>query len=739
MVPAGPQGGSRPTLRAGWVADIVPFVLLAAATTISCYVFVAPGHPLTVDAWPHLSRTKMVYEALRSGHSPFWSFMFYSGYPALRFYSPLFYFAGGVLTLATRGDVWLALRILLVSLQVLSVGAMFLLLWRRTRDIQAASLGSLVYVFVPWRAYLLGGYAHYPQALTYVWLPLMFFFLDRLMDRRERRDALMLGLVVVLSLLSHMIYAAASVAFLCPVFLLGFPKSAPEGGPIPRSSFLVPRLILSAVAALGLSAFFLIPFLTEYRGRAFPLPPVAFGNPDLRAALGILPRSQAGSGGYLGATVLALLLLAVAATRFVTRRRYALSLVLCLVLSLLYVFILPQFGSVGSALALHLPPGRFLIFFLFFAAYLIGSAWPAWKERVGLFRKYQLLAFVVLVVLVTLDCTGGNLLHYYYPKQRFLAARPGVYTRIAEGDHSKILDLTVLSDRVDDYMRTEAYPAMGFMFGDLATPLGSFYHQFAPRTMLYCYPWIATAAADLGDTTTQVVSARARKALALMGVSHVLIYPKSLRSPSRGDTSHVTLLLEDGFDWDSRFVVPGQRPFLVFGATGYGMVLASNRIRPVPVERAIPAGTLSIADDWQALLDSVSLNDTLLGLSCIPVTTRAQPDSLPGRPGLKVTATSIRNQDVTVRLTASCGCFLRLAVSYYPELRVTIDGDAAKFRETKDHFIYLRCPGGTHVVTVTAPLTPIRRWTLAVSALAAILVILGLVLPERRLPQPIER
>src|SRR5512143_3728283 len=78
-------------------ATAIPLFLLAAGTAVSCYVFVASGHPLTVDVWPHLSRMKMVYEALREGHSPFWSFMFYSGYPALRFYSPLFYFTGGVI------------------------------------------------------------------------------------------------------------------------------------------------------------------------------------------------------------------------------------------------------------------------------------------------------------------------------------------------------------------------------------------------------------------------------------------------------------------------------------------------------------------------------------------------------------------------------------------------------------------------------------------------------------------
>jgi hypothetical protein len=706
--------------------------LLAAATLISCYVFVAPGYPVTADAWPHLSRTKIVYEALREGHSPFWSFMFYSGYPALRFYSPLFYFAGGVLALATRGDILLASRVLLVSLQVLSVCAMFLLLRRRTRDIQAASLGSLVYVFVPWRAYHLGGYANYPQAMIYLWLPLMFLFIDRLMARPNRRAALMLGLIIALSLLSHVIYAAAAVAFLCIVLLLGFPQSTP------RRAARVPvaLLVVSALAALALSAFFLVPFLVEYRSHAFLQPSLLVAAPDPRAALGFLSRLQGRHGGYLGLSVLALLLLAIATVGFGARRRYALSVTLGLVISLLYVFILPRLGAVGSALALNLPTERFLVFFLLFAAVLIGLAWPIWRARVKLLRKLSLPAFVVLVVLVALDCTGGNLLYYNSPKQEFLAARPGAYLLIADEDHSRILDLTVLRDKVDDFMRTASYPAMGFVFGDLPTPLGPPYHQFAPRSMLYCYSWINAAAADLGDTTTRVVAARTRKALALMGVSHVLMYPKSLQCPPPADSSCPRLLMKDGLRWDDRFVRPGERPYLAFGATGFGMVWASNRIRPVPAERVVQQRTLRIAGDWQELLDSLSLNDTFAELSYIPVTARDGLDSLPGCAELKVAATSIRNHDVTVRLTASCECFLRLAVSYYPELRVTVDGNPVEFRETKDHFIYLRCPQGAHTVRVTAPLTPIRRWTLLVSAMAAVLVILGLILPERARPRP---
>ena len=722
------RGGQPDSMSLQWV---IRLLLLAAATIISCYVFVAPGHPLTVDAWPHLSRTKMVYEALRDGHSPFWSFVFYSGYPALRFYSPLFYVVGGTLALVTGGNILLALRILLVALQVLSVCAMFLLIRRRTGDLQAASFGALIYIIVPWRAHHLGGYANYPQAMIYLWLPLVVFCLDRLMARPNRRVALLFGLVIAVGVLSHIIYAAAGVA-LGLVLLLGYPWSTAGGGAGHHDRLVRRRLSalgIAASVALGVSAFFLVPLLAEYQGRVFPSAAAVYPTPDQQAVLNLL-LGQRGRPGYFGLSVLVLLLLAV--VTLAHRRRYALAVTLCLVVSLLHVFWFPRFPVLGSLPTLQLPPERFLVYSLFFAAFLIGLAWPAWRGRVLFMRRFPLVASVTLVGIVLLDCVGWNLVNYNLPKERFLASRPSVYLRVATRDHSRILDLATLRGATDNFMRIAAFPAMGYMFGDLATPLGPPYHQFAPRCMLYCYPWINAVSGDLGDTIAPAVTVPTKTALALMGVSHVLMYPKVLQDVSGPDSLSPRLLLKDGFRWDARFVVPGKRPYLVSGASGFGIALASTRTRTMRPESVIGLRTVPIADDWQAVLDSVSVDDTLGVLSFIPVTARDRAESLPGSPMLQVDSTSIRNQDVTVRITASCDCFLRLAVSYYPELRVTVDGEPVEFRETKDHFIWLRCPEGVHTVGVTAPLTPLRRWTLLISALVAVVVVAGIVLPERR-------
>jgi hypothetical protein len=722
--------------------DLIPaLILLAAGTLLSCYVFVAPGHPLTVDAWPHLSRTKMVYEALRDGHSPFWSFMFYSGYPALRFYSPLFYFLGGTIALATHGDILLALRILLVALQTLSVAAMFLFLRRRTGDVQAAALGSLVYVLVPWRARHLGGIANYPEALTYLWLPLMFLVLDQLLTRPDRRAGLMLGLVIALSVLSHVVYAAASVAFAGIVVLHDGRRGKGEGkgkGLDSSSTFsststfrstddarrTTAALALSAVTALALSAGFLVPFLAEFPSHYFPQPLLAVPGPTLHGILGFTHGSGGFSGGYLGVSVLSMLLAAVVMTGFVARRRYDISLMFGLALSLLFVFVLPRLGATGARLSMNLLPERFLTFFLFFAAVLVGSAWPVWKAKVGFFRRRSMLAFMALAGVIAVDCASQNLQNYNFPENRFLAARPRIYAFIASQDHSKILDLNLPRNRIDEYTRTEICPGIGFIYGDLPTPLGPFYHQFAPRSMLYVYPWINTVAADIADTTSRVINPRTLRALALMGVSHVLMNPTMVLGSKLPVISFQSPVASQPEAGNSKL----ETSYLVSGPTGAGMALASSRTRPFPVERIVPSGTLCIADDWSTLLDSLSVDDNRRQIAFIPVTSRQAPESLPGSPVLDAVAATIRNQDVTVRLDASCECFVRLAVSYYPELRMTLDGKPTRFAETKDHFIYLRCPSGSHSILVSAPLTPLRWWLLGVSGVAVVLLVVGLAL-----------
>lgn len=149
---------NRPGLRPrSDLSSLLGIGLVALAAVLTCHSFVAPGHPLSVDIWPHLARQSVVCHALKEGFSPFYTFMFYCGFPVLRFYSPLLYLLAGSLTLLTSGNLLLALRILLVLLHLASALTMYQFLRAREKNLDGgavkaglgSALGTIVYLVVP--------------------------------------------------------------------------------------------------------------------------------------------------------------------------------------------------------------------------------------------------------------------------------------------------------------------------------------------------------------------------------------------------------------------------------------------------------------------------------------------------------------------------------------------------------------------------------------------------------------
>lgn len=757
----------------GGTARRVCLVVLVLAVLISCYPFVAPGHPITFDVWPHFTRLTIVYEALKEGFSPFHTFMFYSGYPHLRFYSPLFHMLGGALGFLTGGDNLLALRILLILIQVLSAGAMYWFLQRRTRDVQSAVLGTLVYVLTPWRVRHIPVLANFPMSLLYLLLPLMFLAMDRLIERPRLKTSLLLGLLIALAFLSHIVYAAFAVLFMAGVFLLGHGKSVPgqvgredcqavsqnakrklqsancrnqHTGPqrsspdIRSSAFSIHwgRLkyyLLAGLAAFGLAAFFIVPFLAEYRSHVYPKLLMNIPGPDLLVFLGLKSGAGGYAGGYFGLSIVALVIVAVVSLFFQSRlaRRAQVPALVMMAVCLALAFVVPLLGKSFAFLTLGLLPERLLLFFVFFASGLVASAWLFLKSRIGFLGRRPVLFFCILLIPLAFDCLPAHVRVRYPAKDEFLAGKPKLYEYIAGRRPGKVLDLSVLVDRIDEPIRIQAYPAMGFLFGGLATPLGPQYHQFAPKSMAYVYPWVNQVAADLADTTSRVFALNSLNALALLGVSHLITEPRLVTVEQEG-VEHDALLVKEGIDWNTRFVEPERKPWLVCGATGAGLALASSTIRPVPAESLVQSGEFYVAGDWREFLSLVRIDSSRKRLSFIPVRSGCRQQTLPGLPTVEILDSRIQHQSVNLKVKASCDCFLRLALSYYPWLRVLLDGEEVRFFETRAHFVYLRLPAGTHTIEVTAGLTPIRRWTLLFSVLVLVVCVAALLVPERRRP-----
>jgi len=711
----------RKPAPAGWFTRSIPLLVLVVTAFLSTWPFFYPGHPATVDAWPHLARQKLFYDAIRGGFSPFYTFMLYCGFPALRFYSPLFYFLGGLFAFLTGGNLLVALRLLLAVCHLLSAWAMFILLRRRIGDEAGAALGTIVYLLIPWRPVYVCGIANFPSALTYLFLPLAFLTLDQLLERREMRYALLLGLSLALLVLSHAVYAVFALLFL--VLYAAFAPRLRQG---------LPLLGLAALVALGLSAFFVVPFLAEYRSHAFPMPAQNLGVPDVLVLLGIKRRTGGYSGALIGMTVLATLLVAAIGLFARKRARSQLPVWLGLLVTIVITFLPAALKEHQSLITAGLPPERFLLFFVFFAALLAPSAGELVRSLLRRVRGASLIAFLVIALPILAECLLPLFRGGYVDSREFLAVREDLYRIINSQPHIRTLDINVPAPDIDNARRVCRHPSAAFIYGGQASPLGPPYHQFAPRSMLYVYPWVNSVAEDIGNTSCDTLSTRTIHALFLMGVSHVITMPAP-RPAAPGDTGQGCFVLKLRLDWDSRFVQANANPPLALSRSYAGLGLVSNRVLPMPEDTLVREGSFMIARDWARLLDTMSFNYDYNLVNFIPARAGNKPESLPAYPTMQVSGTRVRNQDVDMEFTVSADCFFRLAVSYYPELRIILDGKPVPHYETSDHFVYFRCPAGTHRVRATAAMTPVRQVTAVVSGLSLVLVLLFLILGGRRL------
>ena len=708
--------------------------LVALSAVLSCHLFVMRGHPSSVDVWPHLARLDVVYHALKEGFSPFYTFMFYSGFPVLRFYSPLFYVLGGPLALLTGGNLLLALRVLLVLLHLVSAFVMYMYLLARERGGDKTktgagygpALGAIVYLIVPWRTAYLAGSANYPEALVYVLLPLVFLAMEYILKGRggnqgtkgEMPAGLLLGLWVGLLFLAHLVYAIFTLLLLVVWW-------ATAGG-LRRGARQWRALGAAVPAGIGVSAFFLVPFVLEQASHRFPITHLNLPVPSLLVLLGFKARVGGYGGVSLGLSVILMLIVACEAVSFRRRFRSQVPALVGLALSFLLTFAPALLKERQYLITTGLPPERFLLFVVFFIALLVPSAYELVRSALGERGASPGLVFAVMAVVAMSDYLLSTR-HFSYPNRSlYMAVREEVYPIVRSEPHARLLDLGGPESRVDAPARTSRLPTVGVIYGGLPTPLGPPYHQYAPRSMLHVYPWVNYIAGEIGDTGHAVISDNVHKALALMGASHFITLPTVVNV---NGASFLTLKRQ--MDWDDRFVKAEREPPLAIGMTHQGLVLAANRVAPMAADTLVADQSFIVAQNWRRLLDTLQLNERDHSLNFIPALADTAPESLPGQPVLEIDTVGIRHQDVVAAFQVNADCFVRVAVSYYPELVVTLDGRPARFFETADHFTYIRCPAGQHVIRVTTRLGGLRLVTLLLS-LISLPTVLVFVLWRRR-------
>lgn len=674
------------------------YFIFFIAIFLSGYLFLAPGHPTTGDVWPHLVRQKIIYQSIKEKFSPFFTFYFYSGYPHLQFYSPLFFFITGIFTLLTSGNLIFSLKIVIFILHILSALAIFYYLKKESENSFLALLGSIGYIAVPWRILYIAAFGNYPLSLIYLLLPLIFLYLDKSFSENKTKNFLLFGLFISLIFLSHLFYAIYSLFFLLLYFFLKRYKL----------SF---KIIFTFLIFLFSSSFFIIPFILEYQHYLYPQPQLNLGPPNILVLLGLSQEVGGYTGTYLGISILILAILGIINLK-ITHWKSILWL-----LSLILTFLLPFLEKYTDFLSAGLPPQRFLVYLIFFSALLIPNGFEYLIDKLKLSKK---ILFYFLLILILIDCLPSIIKLRYSEKENFLAVREEIYELLSYKKVFKVLDIDIPDDKIDNFRRLCRYPACNFLYGNLPSPLGPPYHQFAPKNMLYAYPWINYLSKELTDTISHSLSEDFLKITSLLGITQIITLPTLLGAGEE----ETYLLLKTGIEWDDRFLVSQAKPPLVYGETKLPIILASNVKKPMKKEKFIKEGTLFIAEDWQDFLKDIKIDYEKSKINFIPVLEKDSYESLPSETELKIYNYYVKHNEVQIEYELTNPGFLRLPISYYPYLKVYLDNKETNFYETKDHFIYLKSDRGKHILKVIFTLPPLRKYTLIFSLISFIISIL---------------
>jgi hypothetical protein len=577
--------------------------LVVLAGIVSGVSLLHSGYPGWGDIWPNMVRVRATYQALLAGHQPSWSFYFYQGYPLLRFYSPLFFWVSGLFCFPTGGDPFAAVKITIFLMHVASGIAVFYLARSLLKDSAAAFIAAVAYLFCYWHVFWVTGMGRLPVALIFLLMPLCLWRYERLFERPTLSRGLAAGIVLGLMPLTHIFYAfywiPLLILWLLPAWLRQVRSVNCEGRGVKFTLHPSPftlLLLVSAVAAFGVSACFTIPFLIEGPHYLMPQPSLPVAGPSALVMLGLAREVSGYTGTYVGLSILLLavcgivlhlrtgkekeleaasslqsakckvdrgretedgrtppvsgppspvstLQFAVCSLQFAVNRPLDHSttsrILWPLALSILLSF------SAGLPLVKALPMAgelstdRFLVFVLLFLTLLAGFGYRCLRERLGIRWLWA-----PVLALILLDLGPQVFSNVYRARGSLLAEREYVYRRLAGKQDGRLLD--VVAEGADPNLRFTRYPANGYLFAGLSSVLGPPYHQFAPSSMFYAYAWSDDVAREFLDSTQSALSYRALQELRLMDVKYLVTLPTH-KSTESGMTY---VFLKQGLIWD---------------------------------------------------------------------------------------------------------------------------------------------------------------------------------------------
>ncbi|HJY98701.1 MAG TPA: 6-pyruvoyl-tetrahydropterin synthase-related protein [Patescibacteria group bacterium] len=207
----------------------------------------------------HFADIYQMFRAFSSGQiPPRWGpdFLYNFGYPLFNFYYVMPFYLGA-LFLAIGGSIQLSFKLIFVSSILIGVAGMYFLLRQFTGKF-AAVIGTLIFLYTPYRAVQIYVRGAIGEALSLALLPLVaYVFIKVVKSEGKLRNIAAAGIVGAIFILSHNYMWVLSLPWIIVLALL-FAKR--------KNIWLsLKSLGLSAILMLGVSAFWWVPAIVEQK------------------------------------------------------------------------------------------------------------------------------------------------------------------------------------------------------------------------------------------------------------------------------------------------------------------------------------------------------------------------------------------------------------------------------------------------------------------------------------------
>ncbi|MDA0748966.1 MAG: hypothetical protein O2954_20805, partial [bacterium] len=454
-------------------------------------------------------------------------------------------------------------------------------------------------------------------------------------------------------------------------------------------------------------------------------------------------------GGYLGVSLVALAAYGlVKVFRTGRREKYAPGLAagLCLLVALILVFGYrwPVLRSLGVVQALS--AGRYLLFVVFFLSVMVGlgAAFLVEAQR-GVRTPERVFVLALLVVLVDLGPTTFQQpyrmsnINRRMDRSRFerLLEDPNVWALARPLPLQYLPVFERFQEERNNRPPGELSPERLFH-----TTNGTYYH--------FIIPWLGvnTGVPTVLDTYTQ--------------------YPLSVPAFVRRfqDLFHTSLhRLEDGADLEKMeyfdliqtglFLLNTRHVFYSYSEEEYLQYREFPQVAPLVVAPRTARWTYPVKEldrsrarsleadevrakqdrdramkDFSGLLRTMEVDLSRGTCKQILLSEDEPEEDLGTSPQVEILSHQVWNQRVELRVRTSDACFARLAYTYYPYQRLTVDGQVAERLKTAGHFVALRLAPGEHTIVLEPELSVLRTCLLFLSA--GLLAAAGVVLVRFR-------